>query len=151
MLLRPQHRALLVHTRIHNKEIIVLGEHVLVNQMHPPLLRRRADLLTTLDKASIRLLLFSSPRRLKRIVVLGDMEAEEMLCGKVLLAFGAAVAVDLGVVNFEVGEGGEGEGVVVRWEGAFHYCSSGWAVVCRGLHVLGGVGRAVVWDGGGGA
>lgn len=45
-----------------------------------------------------------------------------MLSGEVLVAGGAAVGVGLGVVGFEVGEGGEGEGGV-GWEGAFH-CGS---------------------------
>jgi len=45
-----------------------------------------------------------------------------VLSGEVLVAGGAAVRVGLGVVGFEVGEGGEGEGGV-GWEGAFH-CGS---------------------------
>lgn len=124
---------------------------MLVNEMHTALLGRRTDLLTALHKAPVRLLVLGPPCFLERVVVLGYVEAEEMVCGEVLAAFGAAVAVDLGVVDFEVGEGGEGEGFLVGWEGAFHYCSSCWAIVWSGLHVFVGVGRGAVWCWGGGA
>ena len=55
-------------------------------------------------------------------MVLADMQAQKVLCGKVPATFCAAVRVDFIVMNFEVFEGGEGEDFVVRGAGAFHCC-----------------------------
>lgn len=65
-----------------------------------------------------------------------------MLGGEVLVAGGAAVCVGLGVVDFEVGEGGEGEGGV-GGEGAFHRGSRRIGGG-RGVQIFGGMGVAVV-------
>lgn len=67
-------------------------------------------------------------------MVLGDVEGEEVLGGEVLVAGGAAVCVGLGVVDFEVGEGGEGEGRV-GGEGAFHRGSR--RIGGRGVQIFG--------------
>lgn len=103
--------------------------------MHPPFQRRTAHLLAALHQAPIRLLALRSPRLVQRIVVLGDVEGEEVLGGEVPVAGGAAVRVGLGVVDLEVGEGGEGEGGV-GWEGAFH-CGSRRVGGGRGVQIFG--------------
>ena len=56
-------------------------------------------------------------------MVLRYVQSEEMLSGEVSMAFGTTIAMGFGVVDFEVGEGGEGEGFGVGWQGAFHCCS----------------------------
>lgn len=120
---RPEHGAFLIDSRIHDQKIITLREHVLIDEMHPAFLRRRTDLLAIFHKAAVRFLL-SRPSRLGEwIVVLGYVQSEEVLGGEVPVAFGTAIAMGFGVVDFEVGEGGEGEGFGVRWQGAFHGCS----------------------------
>ena len=120
---RPQHGAPFIDSRIHYQKIVTLREHVLIDEMHPAFLRRRTDLLAILHEAAKRFLV-SRPSRLgEGIVVLGNVQAEEVLRGEVSVAFGTAVAVGFGVVDFEVGEGGEGEGFGVGGQGAFHCCS----------------------------
>lgn len=49
-------------------------------------------------------------------MVFVNMEAEKMLRGEISAAFGTAVCVNLGVMDFEIFKGGKGEGVLVRWE-----------------------------------
>ena len=121
---RPEHGAPLINSRVHYQKIVTLRKQVLVDEMHPAFLRRRTDLLAILHEATIRFLVSRPPRVREGIVVLGNVQAEEVLGGKVSVAFGTAVAMGFGVVNFEIGEGGEGEGFGVRWQGAFHSCSS---------------------------
>lgn len=50
---RPQHRAPLVDSVVHDEEIVVLGEEVFRLQMHLSLLRRRAHFIAILDEATI--------------------------------------------------------------------------------------------------
>ena len=143
---RPEHGAPLVDSRIHDQKIVTLRKPVLIDEMHPPFLRRRTDLLAIFHKAAVCFLI-SRPSCLGQwIVVLGYVQTEEVLGGEVPVAFGTAVAVGFGVVDFEVGEGGEGEGFGVGWQGAFHCCTSGRVIVCGGgLHVFGGMRRRRAW------
>ena len=96
---------------------------MLVNEVHTAFLSCSTDFFTILHKALIGFLVLGSSYCFKRIVVLGYVEAEEILCGEILAAFRTAVAVDLGVVHFKVGKGGEEQGFGVGWKGEFHYCS----------------------------
>lgn len=47
-------------------------------------------------------------------MVFAYVEAQKVLGGKVFLTLGTAISVDLGVVYFEIFEGGECEGFGVR-------------------------------------
>ena len=84
-------------------------------------------------------------------MVLGDVEAKEMLGREVLMAIRAAVAMIFGIVDLEVGEGGKGDGLVVGRKRTFHHCSRGRAIIGGSLDVLDGVGWGAVGVGRGGS
>lgn len=50
---RSQHRAASIYTRIDDEKVIVLGKHMLVNQMQTSSLRDGADFIAVFDKAFI--------------------------------------------------------------------------------------------------
>ena len=50
---RPEHRAALVDTGVHYLEVIVLGEHVLVSQVHAAFVRGGTDFVAVFDEASV--------------------------------------------------------------------------------------------------
>ena len=67
-------------------------------------------------------------------MVLAHMQPQEIVGREVLAAFRTAGGVCLGVVDLEVREGEEGDGLVVGGEGAFHYWR--WA---RCIGIIGGL------------
>lgn len=55
-----KHGAPFIDTCIHNKEIVILWEHVFVRKMHASFLRGGADLVAVYDETSVLRALFSS-------------------------------------------------------------------------------------------
>ena len=49
----PEHRASLVNTSVHNQEIVVLGEHVFVYEVHAALLGGGANFVAVGDEATV--------------------------------------------------------------------------------------------------
>lgn len=49
----PKHRAPLVNSGIHNKEIVIFGEHVFINKVHASFLWIRANFVAAFDKTTV--------------------------------------------------------------------------------------------------
>lgn len=137
-----KHRAAFVDTRVHDEKIVIFGEHMLINEMHPSLLRGGADLVTVRDKASVlRLLiscciacrLFETNRLLpsrssclaQRVVILPNVELQKMVRREIPAAFGTAIGMLLCVVNFKSFKSRKCQGFLVGWKRTFHRCRRG--------------------------
>ena len=99
----PQHTPLAVHPRIHNQEIIVPREAVLVDQMATPLLPVTAHFFAAFDEATEDFLTAVTLGCDYRIVVFGYVQIEKVRRGEVCFAFRAAVAVGLVVMSLILG------------------------------------------------
>lgn len=109
---------------------------MLIDHMHPPFLMGHAFALTSFHKTGVLVVLvsgaklirklthcmlsFISPHHHKGVVAFLDMDAEEVLCWKVLSTFETSVQVELVVVRLVLAVGPECERLSVRGEGAFH-------------------------------
>lgn len=71
-----------------------------IDEVHTALLPCAADLVTAFDEASINLVAPVAFRCGDRIVILGDVQRQEMLCGEVSVAFQTSIYMRLGVVDF---------------------------------------------------
>jgi hypothetical protein len=99
----PQHRPLPIDARINNQKIIIPWKPVLVDQMATPLLPVAAHFFAAFDEASEDLLTTVTLSCDERVVIFGDVQAEEVCGGEVCFAFRAAVAVGLVVMSFILG------------------------------------------------
>lgn len=118
---RPEHRRLPINAIVNHKEIIILGKHVLVDQMQPTLLRRGAFPLAALNEASVSVLAPVAEDSHERVVVLGLVQVQKVAGGEVLAAFDAAVDVRLAVVHLILLKGAEEQVRPVRGQRASHH------------------------------
>lgn len=102
MAVLDKERALAVNAFFSDGKKEVLGVHVLVNQMKPPLLRSHALALAPFDKARIRVLAFFPGDLCQGIMAFLDMDFEKMICGEVLATLNTSVCMKLVIVSLVV-------------------------------------------------
>lgn len=112
----PKHRVPLVHTFVDDEEIVVAREQMFVDEVKSPFLRSGADFVAVFHKTPIDLLALGLQGFVQWVMALADVQAEEVLCGKVLPAFGATVHMVLGIVDLVVFVCGERDRRRVGWE-----------------------------------
>ena len=79
-----------------------LGKLVLVYEMHRPAVRLQVHLVTILHQTTKGFLPFLPPDLIQRVMILANVKGEEVVGREIVVAFGASVCVDLGVVHLEV-------------------------------------------------
>ena len=84
-----------------------------------------------------RLLALCSPYFIQRVMVLTNMKSQEMFRWKVLSTIRTTICMHFPIVNFELLEGRECQGLFMGWKRAFHYCFCRRLFRC--LDVLGGM------------
>lgn len=94
-----QHAGAAINAVLENDEFVVSGKMVFVYAVQAPLLGRATHAVAVAEQTGIRMLATLSSSGIDGVVILGNVQAQEMVVGEVVMAIAASVHVGLEVVD----------------------------------------------------